>query len=119
MTSLSSDYSSISWNRVMNKAQRIAYDVLVEKQNDDVDADQSTGKIESTLVSDWESDVENAIRDQMMKVSADKQKEISGVKCSIDPESDIVNDEISGTLTIVRKGQAKTINVKIGYAASI
>jgi hypothetical protein len=119
LTSKGSDYSSISWNRTINKAQRIAYDVLVEKQNDDVDIDQSTGKIESTLVSDWESDVENEIRAQMMKVSATKQKEISGVKCSIDPNSDIVNDEIDATLTIVRKGQAKTINVKIGYAPTV
>lgn len=119
LTTISSDYSSISWNRVINKAQRIAYDVLVEKQNDDVDVDQTTGKIESTLVSDWESDVENAIRVQMMTVSGIKQKEISGVKCSIDPGSDIVNDQIDATIRIVRKGQAKTINVKIGYTVSL
>lgn len=119
LTAISSDYSSISWNRTINKAQRIAYDVLVEKQNDDIDIDQSTGKIESTLVSDWESDVENAIRGQMMKVAGTKQKEISGVKCSIDPESDIVNDQIDAQLLIVRKGQSKTINVRIGYAVSV
>lgn len=119
LTAISSDFSSISWNRTMNKAQRIAYDVLIEKQNDDVDVDQSTGKIESTLASDWESDVENAIRAQMMTVSGTKQKEISGVKCSIDPDSDIVNDQIDASVKIVRKGQAKTINVKIGYAVNI
>lgn len=119
LTAISSDYSSISWNRTMNKAQRIAYDILVEHQNDDVDVDPSTGLIESSLVSDWEGDVENAIRKQMMPVTGTKQKEISGVKCTIDPASDIVNDKISGVLTIVRKGQAKTIDVKIGYGVTV
>ena len=119
MTAISSDYSSISWNRVMNKAQRIAYDVLVLHQNDDVDVDAATGLIESSLVSDWEGDVENAIRKQMMPVSGTKKKEISGVKCTIDPASDIVNDKISASLTIVRKGQAKTIDVKIGFGVTV
>lgn len=119
LTATSSDYSSISWNRVINKAQRIAYDSLIEKQNDDVDIDPNTGLIESSLISDWESDVENAVRKQMMAVSSIKKKEISGIKCSINPASDIVNDKIDASITIVRKGQAKQIDVKIGYAVTI
>ena len=119
LTAISSDYSSFSWNRTINKAQRIAYDILVEKVNDEVDLDPNTGKIETTLISDWESDVENAIRGQMMVVSSTKKKEISGVKCTVDPNSDINNDQISASLTIVRKGQAKQINVLIGYGVTI
>lgn len=119
LTAVSSDYSSLSWNRTMNKAQRIANDVLVLHQNDDVDVDPSTGLIESSLLSDWEGDVENAIRKQMMPVSSTRKKEISGVKCTIDPASDINNDKIDAVLTIVRKGQAKNINVKIGYGVTV
>ena len=119
MTSLSSDYSSISWNRTINKAQRIADAVLVEKLNDDVDVDPGTGDIESSLLSDWESDVETAIRQQMQTTSGLKKKEISGVKCFIDPESNIINDQVDATITIVRKGQAKEIGVKIGYGVTI
>lgn len=119
MTKVSSDYSSISWNRTINKAHRIAFLSLVEKLNDDVDVDETSGKIEGSLLSDWESDVENAIRAQMMAVSSLKKKEISGVKCSISADSDIVNDQVDASLTIVRKGQAKQINVKIGYGVSI
>lgn len=119
LTKLSSDYSSISWNRVINKAQRIAFSVLVEKLNDDVDTDITTGQIEGSLISDWESDVENAIRAQMQVLSSTKKKEISGVQCSINPDSDIVNDEVDATLTIVRKGQAKQINVQIRYAETV
>lgn len=126
LTSLDNDFSSISWNRVINKAKRIAFDVLVNKLNDDVDVNPSTGKIESTVASDWESDVENAIRAQMMKESPSqgtgkpkKVKEISGVKCTVDPDSDIINDEIDASIEIVRKGQAKNINVTIRYVETI
>lgn len=119
LTPVSSDYSSLSWNRTINKVHRIAYGVLIEKQNEDVDVDPTTGKVDSALISDWESDVENAIRKQMMAVSSIKKKEISGVKCTIDPNSDIVNDKIDAVLSIVRKGQAKTINLKIGYGVTV
>jgi hypothetical protein len=119
LTTIASDYSSISWNRTINKAHRIGFNILLEKLNDDVDVDASTGKIEGSLISDWESDVENEIRSQMAIAGANKKAEISGVKCTIDPNSDIVNDKIEATIDIVRKGQAKTINVRIGYVVSI
>lgn len=115
MTAISSDYSSISWNRVINKAHRIAYDVLAEKLNDDVDVDETTGKILTGVASDWESLVEQSIRKQMLTATSNKAAEISGVKCVVSTNSDILNDKVDASLTIVRKGQAKTINVKIGY----
>lgn len=118
-TATTSDYSSISWNRVINKAHRIAYDILVEKLRDDVDLDPSTGKVESSLLSDWESDVENAIRTSMIAVPVGKQTEISGIKCTIDPNSDINNDQLSASIDIVRKGQVKTIAVRIGFVQSL
>jgi hypothetical protein len=119
LTAVDSDFSSISWNRVINKAKRIAFDTLVNKLNDDVDVDPNTGKIESTVASDWESDVETAIRAQMMKETGTKKKEISGIKCTVDPDSDIVNDEVDASIEIVRKGQAKIINVTIRYSETV
>ena len=119
MTAVSSDYSSISWNRVINKAHRIAYDILTEKLNDDVDLDETTGKIDSSVASDWESQVEAAIRGQMIRVSGNKKREISGIKCVVDVNSDIVNDKVDASVSVVRKGQSKTINVSIGYVVSI
>ena len=117
-TKPTSDYSSISWNRVINKAKRIAAPILLEKLNDDVEIDSTTGKIESTVASDWESDVETAIRASMMKASGTKVKEISGVKCTVSVDSDIANGNIDGTLNIVRNGQAKNIAIKIGYTTT-
>ena len=119
MTAINSDYSSISWNRIINKAIRIANDKLVERLNDDVDLDPITGKIDSSVASDWESDVEAAIRNLMIKVSGSKKAEISGVKCTVDVNSDIVNDKVDASVSIVRKGQSKIINLKIGYVTSI
>jgi len=119
LTDPAGDYTSLSWNRTMNKGHRLAYDVLVEKLNIDVDVNTSTGKVESTIISDWESDVEGGIRNAMMKVTKTKLMEIDGIKCTIDPNSDIINDEIDGSIEIVRKGQAKTINMSIAYAQTI
>jgi hypothetical protein len=120
MTAKTSDYSSVSWNRVINKAKRIVFDVLIDKLNSDVDTDPLTGKIESTVASDWESDCENAIRDQMIKVTKKRpKKEISGVKITVDPDSDILNDEVDVTISIVRKGQAKDIVATIKYVETL
>lgn len=119
MTALSSDYSSISWNRVINKVHRIAFDTLAEHINDDVDVDKTTGKIDSGIASDWESQVEAAVKQQMINVGNNKMPEISGFKCTVDVNSNINNDEIDLALEVVRKGQSKTINVKLSYATYI
>lgn len=119
MTTISSDYSSISWNRTINKVHRIANEVLVNRLRDDVDINPQTGKIDSSLISDWESDVENAVIANMVNVGVTKKKEISGVKCTILPDSDIINDKMDVRLSIVRRGQVKNINVKIGYVKAI
>lgn len=119
MTTVSSDYSSISWNRTINKVHRIAYTTLVEKLRDDVDINPVTGKVETSLLSDWESDVENDIIANMVNTGVTKKPEISGVKCIIDPNSDILNDKMDVTIQIVRRGQVKTFNVKIGYVRKI
>lgn len=118
-TAISSNYSSISWNRVINKVQRIAADVLLNKLNSDVEIEPSTGKLHSAVCSNWESEVERAVRNQMMQISNTRKKEISGVKCTVNPDSDIINDTIDATISIVRKGQAKTINVTIQYTPNI
>lgn len=110
----SDDYSSISWNRIINKAHVLAYGVLIEKLNDDVDINPDTGKIEPSVAGNWESDVESTIQLQMVNT-----RQISAVKCTVDPESDIVNDNINATLQIVRNGQAKNIAVNIGYTPSL
>ncbi|HNP24620.1 MAG TPA: DUF2586 family protein [Panacibacter sp.] len=113
--SVTDDFSSISWNRVANKAQKLAYSVLVEKLNGDVDTDPISGGIARSLVSDWEGDVEAAINNAMTKKGA-----ISAVKCIIDPDQvNLTTDSMDATIQIVRKGQAKTINVAIGYVPTI
>lgn len=114
-TSISSDYSSISWNAVINKAQRLAYDSLVDHLNEEVDVDATTGRISPVLAADWEGDVERAILNEMRR-----KNQISGVRCSIDIErSDPAADQIAASVQIVRKGQAKNFNVEIGYTPAL
>lgn len=114
-TSVADDYSSISWNRVINKAHVLCYNALIDHLNEDVEADPVTGGISPTLACDWEGDVERAITAEMKKKS-----EISAVKCTIDPtQSNLTTDQIKSTLQIVRKGQAKTIQVDIGYTTQL
>jgi FKBP-type peptidyl-prolyl cis-trans isomerase 2 len=55
----------------------------------------------------------------MMRTTPTKVKEIDGVKCTVDVNSDIANDQVDLSLQIVRKGQAKIINVSISYARTI
>lgn len=112
---VSSDFSSVSWNQVINKAKRLAYGVLVEKLNDDVDTDPTTGQIAAAVAADWEGDVENSIRVEMIAT-----KQITAVKCTIIRDAaDITNDQVKAQLRIVRKGQAKTISVDIGFTATV
>lgn len=119
LTASSGDFTSISWNRVINKAKRIAFKRIILKLNDDVDTNPDTGKIETGVASDWESDIESAIKAEMMRTTPTKVKEIDGVKCTVDVNSDIANDQVDLSLQIVRKGQAKIINVSISYARTI
>ncbi len=113
-TTLADDYSSISWNRVINKAKILAYDVLVEKLNDDVEPDPTTGGISSGLASSWEGEVEAAIKKQMIPENC------TAVKCSIDTaQVNLQTDSVVASLTIVRKGQAKNITVSIGYTLTV
>lgn len=119
LTATTNVYSSISWNRVINKVHRIASEVLLEKLNADVPLDEATGKIETTIAADWESDVENAVKVAMMKQTATTAKEFSGIKCTVSTDSDIANNEVDATIEVVRNGQSKTINVTIQYSSSI
>jgi hypothetical protein len=114
-TKVSSDFSSISWNAVINKAKRIAYDVLIEHLNDDVDTDPSTGGITPAMASDLEGEVESAIKAQMITTG-----EIKAVKCNLDTTvSNLQTDTIKASINIVRKGQSKNIEVSIGYTTTV
>jgi hypothetical protein len=111
----SSDFSSISWNRVVNKAHVIAAAKLTDKLLADVDTDAADGSISAALAADWESDVQNEIEAQMLR-----KKEISGVRVLIDPSQvNVTTDEMSAEIEIIRKGQAKSFLVNIGYVQAI
>lgn len=115
MTSAAGDYTSVSWNRVINKVHRIIANHLTNLLNEDVDINPTTGQPDSTLLSDWEGAAEAQVRMQMINVAVTSKAEISGVKVSIDAASDIMNGQIDAAVDVVRQGQVKQFNVKIGY----
>lgn len=119
LTAISSDYSSISWNRVINKVQRLVAAELTNKLNADFDVNPTTGKIESSLISDWQGDAENAVKSQMVNVAFPKVPEISGIRVLIAADSNVLANSMDVTIDVVRKGQVKTFNCKIGYQATI
>ena len=113
--SVASDYSSISWNRVVNKAHVITANKLIEHLLDDVDTDVNDGSISPAMAAEWEGEVENEIKKQMLN-----KKEISGVKVLINPDQvNLTTDQIEAEVTIVRRGQAKSFAVKIGYGTNL
>jgi hypothetical protein len=112
---VSDDFSSISWNRVINKAHRLAYNKLVEHLNEDFELDTNTGGISPAVAAAWEGDVEGEVDVQMIR-----KKQASAVKCIVEATSvDVAQDKVKAQLQIVRNGQAKGIEVAIGYATSL
>lgn len=109
------DYSSISWNRVMNKAHITAYNTLIDHLNDDVEPDPQTGGISLVLAKDWESQVERDLTNELIKPG-----HATAVKCFIDPaQVNLQTDEIEAELSVVRKGQAKGFKVTLKYTTTV
>lgn len=112
---ISDDFSSISWNRIINKAHRLAYNKLIEHLNEDFELDSSTGNLSPAVAADWEGDVENEIDVQMIR-----KKQVSGVKCIVEASSvDVAQDKVKAQVEVVRNGQAKGIEVSIGYVPAL
>lgn len=112
---VSDDFSSLSWNRIINKAHVLAYGVLVDRLNDDVPTNETTGGIAPSVCSDWEGAVENAIQTAMVN-----EGQVSAVECLVDPGQDVVaTDKVVASIRVVRNGQSKTIQVDIGYTPSV
>lgn len=112
---VSNDFSSISWNRIINKAHVLAYGVMVDRLNDDVATSEVTGGISPSVCSDWEGAVENAIQTAMVN-----EGECSAVEAFVDPNQDVVaTDNVAVELAIVRNGQAKRITMNIGYTPTV
>jgi hypothetical protein len=110
----SDDYSSLARGRVIDKALVIAYTTFVNEIEDDLEVDED-GYMNPAVVKHYQSIIENSISLQMMDEG--KGKEISGVKCTINPAQNLLGtDKVQVEKLAVRpKGYSTYINVPLGF----
>jgi hypothetical protein len=109
-TSNTDDYSSLTNGRVIDKVQRIAYDVYLDRINDDFEL-SLTGKLGPAALKSLQGDVEDAVNTVMKSAG-----ELSSFRCFVDP----AQDTIGTGKTVVRlsaqpRGYYKIIEVELGF----
>jgi hypothetical protein len=108
----SNDFNSFARGRVMDKVDRIAYVVMVDNLDDDIELD-SSGKLPEVVVKGYEQQIRSAIETQMTG-------EISAVVVEIDPDQNVLS---TNKLTITRlaiqpRGYNGTIEINAGFTVT-
>lgn len=110
---ITSDYSSLSAGRTMDKAARITRAVYLEELLDDLMLDPDTGKLDPSVAKNYESIVEDEINRQMTA-----QGEIVRVSVYVDPDQNVVEqDKVTAEVNIRRKGMSKEIVATLAFEA--
>lgn len=108
------DYCSMTNGRVIDKVQRIAYDVYVDYLNDDFMLSRD-GKIGAAELKNLQGDIEEAIRAVMVS-----NNELSGFGCYVDPTQDPIS--AGKTAVVLRaqpRGYHKMIEVSLGFTKAL
>lgn len=104
------DYSSFARGLVIDKAQRLLYDVYLDEVNDDIEVDTTNGQLPAGFV----AFLEERGRDRLSKSMAGN---ISGApKISIDPNQNVLatgKTEVRAKIT--PKGYNKQIGIKLSF----
>lgn len=110
------DYSHIAPRRVIDKAYRIAYDLLLNMLLDELEVNED-GTLQVGIVKSWQQTVENGINKQMtangeLCASADGE----GCKCFIDETQNVVStSRVIVTLKVRPYGYARYVDVNLGF----
>lgn len=106
---VTSDYSSLSRGRTIDKAHRITYKTMAEEILDDIEIDDD-GKIPAAMTAYYQSKVEQAIAGEM-------NGEISGRPVAfVDPNQDVLaTDKLNMSVRIRPRGQVKYINIDLSF----
>jgi hypothetical protein len=109
-TSGKDDYKSLTHGRVIDKVQRIAYDVYLDSVNDDFELNLQ-GKIGPAALKSLQGDVEDAVNTIMKSAS-----ELSSFRCFVDPTQDTVGTgKTVIRLNVQPRGYHKMIEVELGF----
>jgi hypothetical protein len=108
---ITDDYAFIARGRVMDKVQRIVYEVYVNELNDEVDINPENGRMEISTIKRFQ-----ALAQQQLDNIMSAGEEISGAFVSIDPTQDVITtNTIQVQVEIVPKGYAKAIVATLSY----
>lgn len=118
-TGQTDDYNHLTARRTIDKAFRIAYDVLLDQLLDEIPVN-ANGTMQAPMVKTWQMLVENAIATQMTangELSADAtDPKDRGVICYIDPNQNIVSTSKMVVSVRVRPfGYPRYIDVYLGF----
>lgn len=116
------DYNQITRRRVIDKAYRIAYAVLIEKLLDEIPVN-SDGTMIETYARAFELAVENAIVTNMTangELSTDPADTTDrGVECKVDRTINVLaTDRVEAELRVRPHGYGKYINVLLGFTVT-
>lgn len=104
------DYSMIARGRTIDKAQVLAYLTYLEELDDEVLIGED-GTLDAGVVKYLETIIKNQIEGNMVA-----NREISSVKCSIDPAQDVLaNNKVKVVLQLIPVGYSTTIEVELGF----
>jgi hypothetical protein len=109
-TSNTDDYHSLAHGRAIDKVQRIAYDVYLDRVNDDF-ALSLKGKMGVAALKSLQGDVEDAVNTIMTSA-----QELSSFRCYVDPEQDTIGTgKTIVRLNVQPRGYFKIIEVELGF----
>lgn len=110
------DYSHLAPRRVIDKAYRIAYNLLLDMLLDELEINED-GTLQVGIVKSWQQTVENSINKQMtangeLCASADGE----GCKCYIDETQNVLStSKVIVTLKVRPYGYARYVDVNLGF----
>lgn len=109
------DYAHITNRRVIDKAYRIAYDIMLEELLDELDLN-ADGTMQYAIVKSWQQMLENAINRQMTANGELSATDGEGCKCYIDAEQNVVStSRIEVILKVRPHGYSRYIDVNLGF----
>ena len=109
-TSNKDDYNSLVNGRVIDKVQRIAYDIYLDRVNDDFGLDLN-GKMSAATLKSLQGDVEDAVNTVMTAAN-----ELSSFRCFVDANQDtIATGKTFVQLGAQPRGYFKQIEVQLGF----
>lgn len=110
------DYAHIAHRRVIDKAYRVAYNIMLDMLLDELEVNDD-GTLQVGIVKSWQQTVENGINKQMTangELCANSDGE--GCQCYIDEKQNVLStSKVLVTLKVRPYGYARYVDVNLGF----